>query len=162
MSESNTSHFLRKSIAFIWQSFALCVVLVAVLLSAIRVSLPHVDSINAHVSKLLSERLNAEVSIEQLQGDWGNEGPTLELINLSIFDNSENAFMVEQLTISLDLFESFIQMNLITHEFALRNASLTLLPQATYDLDSNSDNVDALVLLKTLFIEQLTYFQSTT
>ncbi len=159
MSESNTSHFLRKSIAFIWQSFALCVVLVAVLLSAIRLSLPHVDSINAHVSKLLSERLNAEVSIEQLQGDWGNEGPTLELINLSIFDNSENAFMVEQLTISLDLFESFAQMNLITHEFALRNASLTLLPQATYDLDSNSDNVDALVpLLKTLFIEQLTYF----
>ena len=71
--------------------------------------------------------------------------------------------MVEQLTISLDLFESFAQMNLITHEFALRNASLTLLPQATYDLDSNSDNVDALVpLLKTLFIEQLTTSSSTT
>lgn len=116
MSESNTSHFLRKSIAFIWQSFALCVVLVAVLLSAIRLSLPHVDSINFQLSQHLSERLNAQVTIEQLQGSWDNRGPTLELVNLSILDNSQNAFTVEHLTISVDVFESFAQMNLITHE----------------------------------------------
>ena len=159
MSESHTSHFLRKSIAFIWQSFALCVVLVAVLLSAIRISLPHVDSINSHLSTHLSKRLNAEVSIEQIQGNWGQQGPTLELINLAIYDSSDNGLKVEQLTISVDVFESLTQMNLITHEFALRNAALRLLPQPTADSQSTNDDVAALVpLLKTLFIEQLTYF----
>ncbi|UTP73357.1 TIGR02099 family protein [Alteromonas sp. LMIT006] len=159
MSESNTSHFLRKSIAFMWQSFALCVVLVAVLLSAIRLSLPHVDSINFQLSQHLSERLNAQVTIEQLKGSWDNQGPTLELVNLSILDNSQNAFMVEHLTISVDVFESFAQMTLITHEFALRNAAVTLLPQPIQDQTTSNDDVAALVpLLKTLFIEQLTYF----
>ena len=84
--------FYEKALrALFWQSFALCGGVVVGRATFCRFEHALSRMLTASMLMLLKtpfwNALIAEVSIEQLQGDWGNEGPTLELINLSIFDN---------------------------------------------------------------------------
>ncbi len=156
MQAAPTNQFINKSLALLWRSVAVCLVLVAVLLSALRLAIPHVGHINTHLTQFLSQQLNARVSIGQLSGSWDSAGPAFILSNVHIEDDANNVFSVAELEMSFSVLDSLQQLTLVTHEFSLQGAQLDL--HTTQDDDGDNDMASLTRLLRTLFIEQLNYF----
>lgn len=158
MSQVETNTILRRGVAILWQTVAIAVVFVAVLLSAMRLALPHIDKVNHNITEFLSQQLNAQVKIQEITGDWRQGGPSLSLAQLSVVDDAQNTLSVEQLNIGIDVISSLQQMSLVTHDFDLSSAELILKKFKTAP-NANNEDVSALVpLLEKVFIEQLTYF----
>ncbi len=78
---------MREAIAgdFITASGATLVVIVALLVSGLRLVLPHLDSWRPQLlAKTLSRVSGVTIDASEVQGKWENFGPTLEVRDLRI------------------------------------------------------------------------------
>ncbi|MCF6843522.1 hypothetical protein L4L45_29645, partial [Klebsiella pneumoniae] len=86
------------------------VVIAALLVSGLRLALPHLDSWRPAILGKIESATGLPVSASQLSASWQNFGPTLEArdIHAQLKDGGE--FSVKRVTLALDVWQSLLHM----------------------------------------------------
>ena len=90
---------LRKA----WQLFAITLVTLAVLVSALKYALPYANEYRDNIEALVQKQFNIDISIGQISASWEGNGPALVLESLSFKDNQNSPIAVEIAKTSLQL-----------------------------------------------------------
>ena len=174
MSTTSKNTWLSRSLSIIWRSSAVIVVCFAVLLTTIRLLLPHANEINTHVSTFLSEQLNADVSIAEIEGYWEGNGPHLSLHDVALrpLSSAEKStqtieFTLENIYVEVDLVASLFRWDIVTDKFELQGLALDLDVSQTESSTDPEDTPTAIEtdttqnlpqLLKDILLNRLEYF----
>ena len=78
------SDYLALGIKTLWLVLAVLLVLFAVLLSGLRLALPHLEQQKQHIEDYLSQRYSVNLTIDSLQADWQKTGPAMVLKGVSL------------------------------------------------------------------------------
>ncbi|MDB2182431.1 AsmA2 domain-containing protein YhdP [Citrobacter farmeri] len=89
---------------------AALVVVVALLVSGLRLALPHLDSWRPTILSKIESATGLPVQASQISANWQNFGPTLEArdIHAELKDGGE--FSVKRVTLALDVWQSLLHM----------------------------------------------------
>lgn len=89
---------------------ATLVVIVALLVSGLRLVLPHLDSWRPQVLAKIESAIGIPVDVSQLSASWQNFGPTLDVrdINASLKDGGH--LKIKRVTLALDVWQSLLHM----------------------------------------------------
>jgi len=165
MSKPSGSTWITTSLSILWRSATILLVCVAVLITAIRLSLPHANQINAHVTQYLSQQLNAQIVIGKIDGYWEGSGPHLTLHQVKLTPNSTAdsqaqgiEFDLNNIYVEVDLLATLLQWGLVTEKFELQGLQLNLdLNKAKRgEPESGSGNLPD--LLQDILLNKLEYF----
>nr|WP_306673874.1 YhdP family protein [Tahibacter caeni] len=106
---------------------ACLIILAAVLVGLVRLLLPQVGLHKPRVEKFLSEQLQRPVSIDQVQGYWGDGGPLLRLdgVHVAATDTRLPPLVIPQAEVGLDL-GAWLGRNRHWSEFRIRGLDLRL------------------------------------
>jgi len=147
-------HFtLRK----IWLLAAILLVTAAVLLSAVRFSLPYLDHYRADIEQLLSDYYDQDIQVGSLNAAWTGSGPALVLEDLALEQSRDLpiAVQVERVSLILSFWSSIYQRQPVFDDFVLHGLDLTL------DVSARGETSDIPVVtaLESLLLNQLERFQ---
>lgn len=148
---------LRK----VWQLFAISLVLVAVVVSLLKYSLPYANQYRENIEQLLSEQLNVSLQIGEISAGWEHTGPALVLNDVALGNHQESglSLTVRQSRLHINVWQSLLQRRLVSNYFVLDGLKTTLV---LAHLDSSntdgSDNSSLIELLETLFLAQSGHF----
>ena len=147
----------------VYKSIALLLVLFAVLISALRLMLPYAENYRQDVENFVNDRYKSNVVIGQLSMGWYETGPTLIANNVQLINNDFAELSVASIDIRLNFWQSVFLQQIITDDFILSGARLTLDRQALLETSSttpgtNQDKVPILEGLADLFYQQIDQF----
>jgi len=120
-------YILNKS----WQLLAALVILFAVLVTIARYSMPFLNEHRDDIESLISEKAGIEISIGNLQGSWEASGPVLDLNDITLGTNSENAIKIKTVKLGVSMLPSLFYRTLITEKLTIEGLSLALKQQAS-------------------------------
>lgn len=112
----------------IWYLLVATVVSLAVVLSVVRVLLPNMSGYKTNLEELVSKQIGWTVEIAGLDAGWSGLSPflVLEQVMLSREDPGSDAIRIEEIHLSLDLWESLFARRWTTHSIDLIGLQLTL------------------------------------
>nr|WP_301003926.1 YhdP family protein [Arsukibacterium sp.] len=141
---------------------AIGLVLLATLVSILRLALPYADSYKHHLEDLLANQLGTEVQIAEISAGWQKFGPAMVLNQMQLGKPQQGVQLsIKQTRVHFDFWQSLRSMQLRAEHFELRGLryaidSSTLLNrrQTTQPLDT----APAINALEQLFFRQLNHF----
>jgi len=145
----------------LWLTLAGVLVLLAVLISVLRYSLPYADDYKHQIEQLLTERYGSEVKIAQLSAGWQKYGPALVLNDVRLYNTEQQLQLsVAETRVRLDFWRSLLNRQLTAQHFELSGLRYYLNADSLLarDDDTNLDSAPVLAALETLFFQQLAYF----
>ncbi|NIF21444.1 AsmA2 domain-containing protein YhdP [Candidatus Pantoea multigeneris] len=87
---------------------ATIIVIVALLVSGLRLLLPHVDSYRGELLKRISQVAGVTVSADSLEGSWENFGPTLQIRQMQVQINQTDRLSVGRINLALNVWQSLL------------------------------------------------------
>lgn len=87
---------------------ATVIVIVALLVSALRLAMPHLDNYRSQVLEFVSDVSGANVNASQLKGKWENFGPTLQIRDLNVDMKQTGTLSIARITVALDIWQSLL------------------------------------------------------
>ncbi|WP_173632523.1 AsmA2 domain-containing protein YhdP [Paramixta manurensis] len=87
---------------------ATLIVIVALLVSALRLLMPHMDSYRASILDTVSSVSGLPVKASALRGRWENFGPTLDARDVNIALSDGGQLKIERVTLALDVWQSLL------------------------------------------------------
>ncbi len=143
----------------LWVVLALCLVLLATVVSVLRLTLPYADSYKQQFEQVLSQQLGATVSIGQLSAGWRGTGPALLLQELRIQHAEAKPLSIKQTSIQLDFWKTLLSLKLSAERFELTGARYELDADKLFALPNAGSGPDlTLPALEQLFFRQLKAF----
>ena len=145
----------------LWLALAVSLVLLAVVISVLRYSLPHADAYKHQIEQMIAERYGAQVQIGELSAGWQKFGPALLLKNLRLNDNSDQLQLtIDETRIRIDFWRSLLNLRLTAQHFELSGLRYYIDSDSLLRGNANTDLQAAPILaaLEQLFFKQLTYF----
>lgn len=123
---------LHRAFQLLWFGFAALLILAAVAFSAARLLLPLMGDYRAQLETRLETLLQRPVSVERMDAAWRGFGPTLQLHQMRIRDETDTHTLlaVEQVWLRIDLLASLRQRALITSDTSLVGLDLDLVRRA--------------------------------
>ncbi len=165
MNRTQHTTWITKSLSILWRSATLLLVILAVLITAIRLSLPHVNQAKAPIEEFLSQQLNANVVIGQIDGYWEGNGPHLTLhdvildANLNVDSQAQGIeFQLANIYVELDLIASLLQWAVVTDKFELQGLALDVNPALLSQTQPSDSAASLPELLQDLLLNKLEYF----
>jgi uncharacterized protein (TIGR02099 family) len=151
------SFYVAFVVKTLWKSAALFLLLVAVLLSVLRYSLPYMDSHKHHLENWLEGKFGAQLRIGEISARWNSLGPAIVLRKLQLIQNSQSpvSLDIEETFIEVDFWASIFAQQLQSQTFDLRGMSVSIDIRLLQQEDSDFPIVDA---LEHLFLQQLQSF----
>ncbi|MEB7938209.1 AsmA2 domain-containing protein YhdP [Escherichia whittamii] len=89
---------------------AALVVITALLVSGLRIALPHLDAWRPEILKKIESATGMPVEASQLSASWQNFGPTLEAHDIRAELKDGGEFSVKRFTLALDVWQSLLHM----------------------------------------------------
>lgn len=89
---------------------AALVVITALLVSGLRIALPHLDAWRPEILKKIESATGMPVEASQLSANWQNFGPTLEAHDIRAELKDGGEFSVKRVTLALDVWQSLLHM----------------------------------------------------
>ncbi|WP_437889776.1 AsmA2 domain-containing protein YhdP [Phytobacter sp. V91] len=89
---------------------ATLIVIVALLVSGLRLALPHLDTWRPEILATIQARTGVVVDAGQLHASWQNFGPNLEVRDVSAVLNDGGSLSVKRVTLALDIWQSLLHM----------------------------------------------------
>jgi uncharacterized protein (TIGR02099 family) len=145
----------------LWLTLAVVLVLLAVLISVLRYSLPYADDYKHQIEQLINERYGTTVQIAELSASWQKYGPALLLKNVSLYNDARQLQLsITETRIRLDFWRSLLNRQLTAQHFQLSGLTYYVDADSLLDRDKsdNLDNAPVLEALERLFFQQLAYF----
>ncbi len=134
---------------------ATLIVIVALLVSGLRLVLPHLDNWRPQILAQIEARTGIAVQAEQIQARWENFGPELEVrdIHASMKDGSD--LSIKRVTLALDIWQSLLHLR-----WQFRNLTFWQLVAHTNTPLQRNDTGDALETdrMSDLFLRQFDHF----
>ena len=87
---------------------ATVIVIVALLVSGLRLVMPHLDSYRSQLLTAVSRASGIGVSASELRGRWENFGPTLEIRDLGVDMQKNGKLDISRVTLALDVWQSLL------------------------------------------------------
>ncbi|PKM17127.1 MAG: TIGR02099 family protein [Gammaproteobacteria bacterium HGW-Gammaproteobacteria-15] len=144
-----------------WLALAVTLVLLAVLISVLRYTLPHADSYKHHIEQLISSRYGADVSIGELSAGWQKYGPALLLRDVKLLDSSgQLQLSISETRVRLDFWRSLSNWQLTAQHFELSGLQYYIDADSLLSSEGATalDSAPVFAALEQLFFQQLTYF----
>ena len=143
----------------LWLLFAISLVLLAVLVSFLRYSLPYADQYRNQIERLLSSQYGTEVQIGELSASWQGGGPTLLLHDLAFASEQDDlGFSVTKASIHLHFWRSLRSLQLRSSHVELSGVELHLAAERLVDTAGNGQQEPLTDALEQLFFRQLQQF----
>ncbi|WP_348820671.1 AsmA2 domain-containing protein YhdP [Escherichia coli] len=89
---------------------AALVVIAALLVSGLRIALPHLDAWRPEILNKIESATGMQVEASQLSASWQNFGPTLEAHDIRAELKDGGEFSVKRVTLALDVWQSLLHM----------------------------------------------------
>ncbi|EOL9209839.1 AsmA2 domain-containing protein YhdP [Escherichia coli] len=89
---------------------AALVVIAALLVSGLRIALPHLDAWRPEILNKIESATGMPVEASQLSASWQNFGPTLEAHDIRAELKDGGEFSVKRITLALDVWQSLLHM----------------------------------------------------
>ena len=131
------------------------VVIAALLVSGLRLALPHLDSWRPAILGKIESATGLPVSASQLSASWQNFGPTLEARNIQAQLKDGGEFSVKRVTLALDVWQSLLHMR-----WQFRDLTFWQLQLRTNTPIQRSEGGDGIETdhLSNLFLRQFDHF----
>lgn len=142
----------------IWLLLAILLVLFALLISAARYALPHIEHNKHLLEDYISQRYGVNLTIKSVHAVWQRSGPSIVLNSVSMAQNDASpvGLNIRQVYVELDFWQSLRRQMISSTRFELRGLKLDVdADRFERAGDNNFPVVDA---LKSLFLEQLQSF----
>ena len=145
----------------IWQIFAVLLVLLAVIVSVLKYTLPYANDYKSNIENYLHDRFAISLSIGAISASWQGSGPALVLEDLS-FKNNETApisLRIAKTSLELNLWESIKTLQLKSNYFVI-NGFHTSVKVSNLFKDDQQGNVsfEQKELIEELFLGQTGHF----
>lgn len=142
-----------------WVAVALSLVLLATVVSVLRLTLPHADSYKQQIELVLSERLGATVTIGQISAGWRSTGPALLLQQLDVRNNQQLVLTIAQTSVQLNFWQSLLNRTLTAEHIELQGVRYQLNADQLFGLPQTTTRTElSLPALEHLFFRQLKDF----
>lgn len=113
-----------------WPLLAMVLVLLATVVTLLRLGLPYAEGYKTDIEQLIAERYGAKVQIGQLSAGWQSRGPALLLQRVAVQDEQGKSLLqVGETRIRLDFWGSLTSLSLKAEHFELSGLK--------YQLDSH-------------------------
>ena len=89
---------------------ATLIVIVALLVSGLRLILPHLDSWRPELLAKIESATGMPVAASQLNASWQNFGPTLEVRDINAQLNDGGHLKIKRVTLALDVWQSLLHL----------------------------------------------------
>ncbi|MDZ7277107.1 AsmA2 domain-containing protein YhdP [Pantoea eucrina] len=87
---------------------ATIIVIVALLVSGLRLVMPHLNTYRSDILQALSNASGVAVQADELQGKWENFGPTLQVRDLQLDMQQDGTLHIGRVTLALDVWQSLL------------------------------------------------------
>ena len=108
----------------LYKTFAIMLVFIAVLISALRLTLPYVDNYKTHLEDFINERNNINVSIGELDMSWRNMGPVLIAKNVQLLESESADVYIQELDLQINVWKSLTRQELISNRLIIKGAKI--------------------------------------
>nr|WP_246261256.1 YhdP family protein [Alteromonas ponticola] len=144
---------LRK----LWVSLAVLLILLAVILSVLRYTLPHIEHKKYILEDYARKIYGVDLSIESVHAVWEGNGPSIVLTDVVLQQNESSpvALNIENVFVQLNLWQTLFSGKISSEQFDLSGLQLIIDTDRGQQSDSDFPIISA---LKSLFLEQLKSF----
>lgn len=134
---------------------AALVVIAALLVSGLRIALPHLDAWRPEILNKIESAIGMPVEASQLSASWQNFGPTLEAHDIRAELKDGGEFSVKRVTLALDVWQSLLHMR-----WQFRDLTFWQLRFRTNTSITSGDGNDSLEAshISDLFLRQFDHF----
>lgn len=101
---------MRRLPGILLPTGAALVVIAALLVSGLRIALPHLDAWRPEILNKIESATGMPVEASQLSASWQNFGPTLEAHDIRAELKDGGEFSVKRVTLALDVWQSLLHM----------------------------------------------------
>ncbi|MBT3135435.1 TIGR02099 family protein [Alteromonas sp. ALT199] len=152
---SSVAAYLLKKF---WLLLAVLLVLFALVLSAARYALPHIEHNKHLLENYINEQYGVNLSIKSVHAVWQRSGPSIVLNSVSLAkdDASPVALDIRQIYVELDFWQSLRHRLISSNRFELRGFDLDI--DAARLSSGGKNNFPVVDALERLFLEQLQSF----
>ncbi|MEE3029565.1 MAG: YhdP family protein [Pseudomonadota bacterium] len=152
---SSVAAYLLKKF---WLLLAVLLVLFALVLSAARYALPHIEHNKHLLENYINEQYGVNLSIQSVHAVWQRNGPSIVLNSVSLAKNDASpvALDIRQIYVELDFWESLRHQLISSTRFELRGLKLDIDADRLSGGDKN--NFPVVNALERMFLEQLQSF----
>ncbi len=84
------------------------IVIVALLVSGLRLVMPHLDSCRSQIMATVSRASGLSVTASELRGRWETFGPTLQIRDLHLDMQANGKLDISRVTLALDVWQSLL------------------------------------------------------
>ena len=142
----------------LWLLFAVGLVLLATLVTLLRVGLPYATGYKADIEQFIAAQYGAPVRIGQLSAAWQSSGPALLLQEVAVQTPAGDTLLqVAELRVRLDFWASLTSLQLKADDFELSGLHLTIDSQRLLQQNAETPATDPEPLLSA--VEQLLFQQ---
>lgn len=146
---------------------AILLVLVAVLISALRLLLPYVEHYREDFQNYINQQNQTNIVIGGLGMSWQRWGPTVIAKQVTLVDNHDATIYIDEIEIEIDFLSSLKQQQLVSSNLTLEGLKLELFKslwlkgegkKETETQDNLAKDVSAFEQISSIFLNRLKQF----
>lgn len=144
----------------LWIALAICLVVLATVVSVLRLALPYADSYKHYIEQMLTQQLGTGVAIEQISAAWHKNGPVLILQQVRLGANAQAQLEIAQTVVQINFWQSMLTRRLTAEHFELDGLRSWLNLDTLFQEEhaSANDTTAAIKGLEQLFFRRLKDF----
>ncbi len=153
--------FFLRTVKVCWITLASCILLLAVLVTAIKYSLQFADDYKSDIEVYVLENFGAKISIGEIGAAWQTSGPVVTLHNLSLEASPQAPLdiSITETQLKVNFWQSLLQQRFVSESFVLDGIESKINSEVFYQIRPNSDGSQLLDNLSHLFLSQLHAFK---
>ncbi len=148
-----------------WQSIAILLVIIAVVISILKYSLPHIGVYRDDIQQWVRQQYGAEIYIGNIAAGWDGSGPAILLQNISFLPSATTPLdlVIKEVRLKLDFWTSLRELRLTSDYFVLDGVVATIDSRPLLHRNVKTDPAQAPMLdaLSQLLLGQLQQFSVT-
>lgn len=146
---------MRRLPSFLLATLAVIIVLIALLVSGLRLALPHAAQYRPQIVAQLNKFSGFPIEIGDIQANWQSFGPTLEIRDISVHPPKGDV-SVQRIILALNVWKSLLQWRWQFKELTFYGIQAnSKVPFKHKENDNNSINIDQ---LQDIFLRQFDHF----
>lgn len=149
-----------RMIKMLWALVATSIVLLAVVISILKYSLPYADDYKSDIESYLLTNFGANISIGAIGASWQTSGPVFILNDLQLKPSKQAPLdiSIKETRVKVDFWQSVLQQRFVSESFLLDGINSKINSEVFYKVSPNSDGSQLFESLSHLFLSQLQTF----
>lgn len=153
--------FFLRTVKVCWITLASCILLLAVVVTAIKYSLQFADDYKSDIEAYVLNNFGAKIRIGEIGAAWQTSGPVVTLHDLSLEASPQAPLdiSITETQLKVNFWQSLLQQRFVSESFVLDGVQSKINSEVFYQIRPNSDGSQLLDNLSHLFLSQLHAFK---